>query len=205
MDREGNLYGLDFVSGGNKARTELRFLDGRGNLGSLLARTPDYDISGENPFQPTLIWCTGGDGAIIEGYSETYEIRIHNRRGEIIRRILKDYDPVEVTAEERGIFAKLAKESIRKTTYKFSRFHPAYISLLCDEKGWIYAGTPEKTLDGKRTIYNIFDQDGRYQGDAAWSGWAALIRDEKLYTGEEDAGGYPVIKRYALTWRNHIR
>jgi hypothetical protein len=203
-DAWGNLRGIVILRDKNSLRTELRLLDERGNLGFLLAQTPAEDINVENPYQPILTWCIRRDGSIIEGYPETYEFHIHDPNGKIVRRILKAYDPVEVTSTERELFTKSTLPSVRKRTYKFSRYHPAFIKLPSDERGWIYAGTREKARAGNLFLFDIYNQDGLYLSKEAWPGGVLIISDGKLYSREEDAGGYPVVKRYALIWKKDI-
>ena len=206
-DAQGNLRGIVQVQEGNRVRYELKMLDERGNPGTSLAKTPDIDIGVENPFMPILNWCIQQDGSIADGYPETYEILTHDINGRIVKRILKDFDPIEVTAAEREIWTKSIPPSMKKTKFAFSRYHAAYAALASDERGWIYVGTWEKARDGKTFIIDIFDQAGRYIAKAEWPGVGSVLRfkDGKLYAVSQDENGYPVVKRYALVWRKDIR
>jgi hypothetical protein len=194
IDATGNLRGLGQVRENNGEKEELRFYDEKGKPEKLLAQTPIHDNL--NPFQPFIAWCMRRDGTIVEGYSETYEFRIHNLDGTVARQIFKDSDPIEVTSEWRDAFLK--NRLLSTKPYRLPRYQPAYSWMFSDEKGWIFIGTLKKASIPNRTIFDIFDQDGHYLNEVSWPMGACMIENGKLYSIEIDEDGYAVVRRFAM-------
>jgi hypothetical protein len=200
-DAKGRLTGLAEIRYENKYMAELYLINENGNLGISLAQSPPIDMSVDNPYQPTLIWCIRPDNTIVEGYAESYDFNIYNPNGTKVLHICKSYHPVEVTSAERDAYTDSNLASFRNRKYNFSRFHSAYNWLMSDEDGKIYVRTWERTADGKLALFDIFNNEGIFLGKVAWPSGALIIRKGKLYTSEKDSGGYPIIKRYKLSWK----
>jgi hypothetical protein len=200
-DSKGRLTGLAEIRNENKYKAELFLINENGNPGISLAQSPPIDMSVDNPYQPTLIWCLRPDNTIVEGYAESYEFYIYNPDGTRVLHVRKSYHPVEVTIAEREAYTNSNLESFRNRKYNFSRFHSAYNWLMSDEDGRIYARTWERTPDGKLSLFDIFNNEGIFLGKVAWPSGALVIRKGKLYSSEKDSGQYPIIKRYQLSWK----
>ena len=79
-----------------------------------------------NPLMPILTWDILGYEQIICGWPDSYKIEIYNTSGNLIRRITRDYDPLEITEEDKEKFQELPP------TYKlsFPKYHAPYWRLL---------------------------------------------------------------------------
>lgn len=199
-DGQGNLRGLIQVRANNGDKEELRYFNEKGKPEKLIAQTPIHDNL--NPFQPVLTWCIRRDGTIIEGYSETYQFSIHNLDGTVARQIIKDSDPIEVTAEWREAFLK--NRRLSSAPYRIPRYQPAYSSIFSDEKGWIFIGTLKKASNPKQSIFDIFDHDGHYLNKVSWPMGACMIENGKLYSIESDEEDYPIVRRFAMISKKDI-
>jgi len=139
---------------------------------------------------------------VVFGVNKNYELRIINQRGELIRRIFKDYDPVEVTEEEKKMILKTDKIP-SEIKVKFPKFYHPIADISVDEEGKIYVRTNEKAGAENSFFYDVFDAEGKYivkfplktikKIPLVW-------KKNKLYSVEEDEEGFQVVKRYKVEW-----
>jgi hypothetical protein len=171
------------------------------NLISEIASSPwpsPYDL-----MAPQSFWAIDEKDYVYYGYPQEYEINVYDSQGKLIRRIIRDYEPVKTTNEERDKYLKQLKElqlppdlianvSIASSRSAFRRF-------LVDEDGRIFVDNWEKTRDGKGSFFDVFDSEGRYIAKIPLEFTPILFKKNKLYAMEEDQGGFQVIKRYKIT------
>jgi hypothetical protein len=173
--------------------------------GTALATVLDVPIrsgKGYDPFAPIPWFQIGRNDEFVFGFPETYEIRIFGTTAKLKKRILRDYDPVAVTDSERAEQEKAFQGGPFReggTTFRPSKFHAAYRWFFLSDLGHIFVATFETAPDGK-TIHDVFDPEGRFIGRIPLKRIGVGIFDGKYYAREEDAEGYPVLKRYAVTW-----
>ncbi|MGA2533534.1 MAG: 6-bladed beta-propeller [Candidatus Aminicenantales bacterium] len=225
-------------AGGYLRRSPVRGLsagiraDGQGNLfietseirsGKVILQTYASGMGGEPAlvlsyqedqsyvvFRPRAQWILNQKGQIVFGESKTYEIKIVDSEGHILTRILRDYDPVRVTQEEKNDLAKRTKEVLGPEAAKsmeFASHHSAYRSFFPADGGRLFVQTWERSADGRQDIYDIFDEEGRYIARTPLNlnpdflnPRTRLIKNGKLYTIEPDPKGYEVVKRYSVKW-----
>jgi len=150
------------------------------------------------PFRPVSWWHIANNDNIVCGNPKTYEIQILNSEGKVLKKILREYSPVEVTQEEKEEYMKDYEEGLK---FNFPQYYPAYRRLILDDEGRIYVQTFEKTEDGKGYYQDIFDSKGRYLAKIALRFTPRVLKKNKLYIIEEDEEGYQVVKRYKITWK----
>ncbi|MFW6140607.1 MAG: 6-bladed beta-propeller [Acidobacteriota bacterium] len=153
---------------------------------------------------PDIQWAVTKKDEVLWGYSDRYEIKIQNAQGKLSTRILRNYDPVP--ADEKEYAEQINKKFGGRPPgpqfqQKLPKFHPAFHSILCDEKGRIFIGTFDKTED-KRNTYDILDAEGRYAAKIELPVTPFLFKKGKLYSLEQDPQGYLLIKRYKIRWKN---
>jgi hypothetical protein len=161
-------------------------------------------------FKPRPQWILNQKGQIVFGESKTYEIRIIDSKGGLLKKILRDYDPVRVNQEEKDDLAKRTKEVLGPEAAKsmeFAPHHSAYRGFFPADAGCLFVQTWERSADGRQDIYDIFDDEGRYIARVPLSPnpdfqapLPRFIKDGKLYTIEPDPKGYEVVKRYSVKW-----
>ncbi len=198
-DRQGRIRGLVEVRTPDRLDYQLRLFENEGQWGKILASRSQSLSEPDDPYQPILAYCLSEDGQIIQGIPSTYEFAILDPEGHLIRKVSRDYDPVEVTQAEREIWTKSPSPTTRKRTFRFSPFKRAYDSIDCDDKGWIYVGRREKGSEIGRGYYDVFDREGRYLTKFDIQGAICCIIDDQIYSVTSDEDDNPIIKRFKMT------
>jgi len=196
-DKEGNIIGgtVDVekqVYEVRKVSPEIDFICSYGS--SPFSRNPQI----YNPFKPVLRWAVLSDDTVICGNAEEYVLEVYNPNGEIIKKILKDYDPVKITEEE---IEEKKKEARPGRKLKIPTHHCPFYWFTVDDEGRIFVRTYKKASDGNGYYYNIFDKDGKYIVDILLMALPHVIKNNMIYTIEEDDDGYQYVKRYKVTWK----
>jgi hypothetical protein len=200
LDSEGNLYGITIVREKENPRYELKKFDSELNylhsLGS--SPTPSASTAGFNPFGGIILSQIDNNDQVICGYPENYEVNVFDKEGNLIRKIMKDYDPVEITEEE----IKEATESTPpEIKVSIPKYHMAYDWFAVDDEGRIYVRTNERADEGEAHYYDVFDSEGKFIAKIPLKFRPYVLKNKKLYTVEQDEEGYPFVKRYKITWR----
>jgi hypothetical protein len=133
-------------------------------------------------------------GLIICGFTDTYEFRIINPDGEIVRRVLKLYDPIGISDEEKMKRGLADVKSVPK-------YFPAFQDFSMDEDGRIFVQTFESQADENKFYYDVFDPDGKYVAKISLNALPACWKNGKMYTIKYDEQGCQYIKRYELNWK----
>ena len=155
--------------------------------------------NGWNPFFPVLFCEFTEDDRIICGRNDKYEIRVYNNKVELEMRILKEYDPRKISQEDiedylEGFSPREIKEMNLPT------YLPPFKYIESDEDGRIYISTFERSKNMNEFYYDVFNKKGMYLAKITLPSYP-FIKDDMLYTWEEEEDGYQYIKRYKVTWR----
>ncbi len=204
FDSQGNIIGEQIVQAEGKVRLEVRKYDRELNL---LFTMASVDITGVtkgkiDPFRIKFSYQFGKDNSIYCGDLDKYEIKVFNPEGKLIKKILKDYDPVKLTEKDKEEFfgripeiGPLAKERI-----KFSKVFPPYQNFTIDEKWRLFVRTFEKGKDKGEYYLDVFDEEGKYIAKFSFKGEPRAWRGNKLYAMEEDESGFRTLKIYSVRW-----
>lgn len=137
--------------------------------------------------------------------SPDYELFIHDRKGKLIKRITKEYDPIEITKDE---YEKLIDfwfgGPIQRFDFIIPKNYPPFHTFMLDDESRIFVKRFEKVEKGDRHFIEVFDPQGRYITNVILPSnmLPCVIRKGKLYTIEETEEGYEVVKRYKVFWRD---
>jgi hypothetical protein len=156
-------------------------------------------------YPPECFWALRSDDSIIWGYSDRYELQVLDSSGRIVRKIIKDYKPLEITKKEKEEWARFAfgdNGIPPDTKVNWPGHHNAFDDIAVDDEGRIFVQTYEKAFDDRGYYYDVFDPEGRYLALVPFKAAPRVIKKDKLYTIEEDEDGYQVVKRYKVTWRD---
>ena len=137
-----------------------------------------------------------------------YELTLMNREGKVLRRIIKDFDPVKITkADEKRLIQQIWGDRGIRPGYKFEvpkHFPPAQ-TFYVDDEDRIYVRTYDYiNKEGNQLVrYDVFDPEGRYiakfyhpRGETFQA-----IRKNNLYVRvEEEVYGMDLLRRYSLIW-----
>lgn len=203
IDSEGNFVGLVIVREEDNPRYELKKFDRELNplhsLGS--SPLPNSRHDGFNPFFPVLRYSLINGNQVVCGYMKEYELRIFDAQGNPIKKISKEYVPLEVTQED--VEERLKGEELPaslKETMSVPKFHCPFRWIGADEEGRIFVMTWERAKDGQGYYYDVFDQEGKYIVKIPLRARPDVFKKGKLYAVEEDEEGYPHVKRFKITW-----
>jgi len=197
-DSKGQIYISEGRPGDEGSRYFIKKLAADGTVMATLGDSPAPRADKYNPFMPVGKFKIDSNDDFVYGYPETYEIQFFRASdAKVFKKILCDYEPVAVTAEERAEQETAAKG--RGIVLDFSKFHPAYRGFFLSDIGHLFVETFEKTKDGK-VIHDIFDPEGRFIGRMLLRPYGISILKDKYYAREEDEDGYQYVKRYAVTW-----
>ena len=144
-------------------------------------------------------------GNIIWGDSKEYVLQILNPKGKLIKKILKEHDPLRYTTQVKRIYENRYLDFVKRGgKLSFRNHFPAFGDIFVDDEKRILVKTYERLKNGENYFYfDVFNYEGKYIAKVPIK--ASLNRNSawkknKLYTVEEDEDGYIYIKRYKVTW-----
>jgi hypothetical protein len=200
LDSLGNIYVMEAVLGQNEGHYLVKKFAPDLKIIAVLAQAPSLvkPTGASNPFRPIPYFQVDNKDRLLYGFPKTYEIQIFGSADKPVGRILKDYDPVEVTAEE---MEEQKKDTPASIPLEFSKYHAAFRRFFPDDQGRLFIQTFQNAKTHKGHLFDVFDIDGRFQGSVPLAETPIVMKKGKLYSLEEDEDGYQIIKRYALTWK----
>jgi len=202
IDSDGNIIGNVIVREEEDPRYEFKKFDSELNylhsFGSSPLPSASMRRGGYNPFMAIHMCYINQNDQVVYGYPESYEIKIFDKEGNLIRKIMKEYDPVEITEEEIKEETEVLPQDMRLSIPKY---HSAYRRFIIDDEGRIFVMTRERVADGEGHYSDVFDSEGIYIVKIPLKTRPFVIKKKKLYTVEEDEEGYQFVKRYKITWK----
>ncbi len=159
-----------------------------------------------NPINKRLVYQVTADDRLIWANNFEYTLHIVDPSGKLVRKIIKDYDPVKITEEEKErITSNFLGGEILPPGYEvvFPPHYPPIYSFCCDEKRKIYVRTYTRNDHGL-IKWDVFNEEGHYilsffnpEEDLIF-----VIKKDKAYSWSEDnEEGIPVVKRYRMIWK----
>jgi hypothetical protein len=147
-------------------------------------------------FEPEINWTVTKKSELIIAYKMEYEIHVFDENGKLSKKIIKEHEPVKITQED-------VTNKVRKDTKGFKleipENHAAIQLLLMDDEGHLYVKTFEKE-NPQQYYYDIFDSNGQCITKVLLKDRIQVVKNNRLYSIEEDDEGYQYIKRYKVTW-----
>ncbi len=200
-DSYGSFYVRAAIFDRPRLHFELFKIDSDTDRLTTIAKTLDWDpMEGLNPDRPGLLYCrVMANGCLLYGAPRTYELQIFSPEGRVIKKIIRDYNPVPLTEEEEAEKEESRKMAGKKT--KFPSYHPAFSYLAVDDEGRIYVRTWERPNSGKGFFFDVFDKEGKYIARIPFNFRPQVMKKGKIYTIKEDEEGFQFIKRYKVSWK----
>lgn len=197
IDSKGNRIGKEIVKEEMNPRYELKKFNSDMQYLCSFDSSPLPNAKNLNPFMSSLKWSINSNDCVVSGYPETYEIKIFDPNGKILKKILKDNEPLEIT-----------KEDIKKTEgmppgvkLSIPKYYPAFRDFIIDDESRIFILTWEKIPDTDEGYFDVFDSEGKYLAKVPLKVRTQVIKKNKLYSIEENDDGFHCIKRYRVTWK----
>ncbi|MCG7853778.1 MAG: 6-bladed beta-propeller [Methanosarcinaceae archaeon] len=197
ISKTGIIVGMDIVREEESSRHEIKTYSPELKFITSVDSAPIQDIKKLNPFMPILGFAINAKDQIVYGYPSSYEFKIYSIDGKLIKKIGRKYVPLEITDEDMGRTKNLPP-AIQTVIPKY---HSPYWSFFVDDECRIYALTWEKSSDGKRRMFDVFDEQGRYIARIPLPPRSLFIKRDRLYSVENDEEGYQHLKRYKVTWK----
>ncbi len=110
---------------------------------------------------PTFLYVHVINDNFVWGYASKYVLHIVDHDGNEVRRIIRDYNPVELTKEDKEKIAKQFARLPPRFKLKIPDVYPAFDWFYPGIKGGIVVRTHEKTADESH-YFDFFDSEGRY-------------------------------------------
>jgi len=143
-----------------------------------------------------------------------YEIFAFDLAGTLLRKIRKEFAPVEVTSVYRKrALANLPDESRVADQLEFPNHQPAYVYLFGDEFGRLFVMTSEQDEASGQNMCDIFNASGIFIGRVAvgyydrfrhfWEGVSldVVAKNKRFYVLREKEDGYKELVVYKALWK----
>jgi len=156
---------------------------------------------GFNPFFPIFRWTLINGNQVVFGCRGEYELKVFDPKGNLIRKISKEYIPVKVT--QKDVDERLEGEDLPPQITErmvVPEYRCPFQRISADDEGRVFVMTYERAPEGSGYYYNIFDTEGRFIVKVPLKSHPLLIKRGKLFTVEEDEEGYQHVKRYRIIW-----
>jgi hypothetical protein len=204
MDSQGNLIVLAAFGPAPMGGKQLRLYDSNLEFVLMIAKEErdmrrTFDIG-----KPTWFCDVSPQGRIIWGDSKKFVLSVLNSDSTLIKKIFKEYKPVEITADDKDRYRKQYAVPLERGLKILFRNHfPAFSEINIDDEERIFVKTYEKARDGEGFFnHDVFDAEGKYIAKVPIRvNQNSVWKNNKLYTIEEDEEGYQVVKRYKVTWK----
>jgi hypothetical protein len=143
-----------------------------------------------------------------------YEFLVYDLDGTLLRKIRKDYRPIEVTSSfQKEVLAKAQKGNPIAERAHFPDHKPAFQYCFADEAGRLFVMTSEKDKASGQNVCDIFTASGVFIGRTAvgyydllrlfWEGLSldVVAKNRRIYTLHEKENGYKELVVYRAIWR----
>ena len=199
MDSRGNFFGTVIVYDEEDPRYEVRKYDPQMNRLASLGKSPLPNARNEgfNPFGGAVMYAVRYDDHVICSSPEKYELEVFDLEANLEMKIIKDYNPVEITKQE---IDEIMEEIPQGIEVSIPKYHNPLQWFGTDDDGRIFVRTHEQVKEGKGFYYDVFDVEGKFIAKVPLKRRPLLIKDNKFYAVEEDEQGFLSIKRYKVTW-----
>jgi hypothetical protein len=147
------------------------------------------------------------------GYSKNgYEIGIYDLRGNLVRKIRKQYDRVRIKRDDEAILRWMRKNRDRDK-YVFGDYWPAFRYCFADDEGRLFIMTYEQDKNPKAAVYDVFSSEGLLIARTILDNASEMLdytggrrpltvraKNDHLYCLREDDEGYKELVVYRVSW-----
>ena len=132
-----------------------------------------------------------------------YELRFHGDDGKLKKMITRDYDPISMTADDKDrlIEETFGDNPTDQWDIRFPDNYPPFSGFSFDDLGHIFVKRYEKEPNENGSLYDIFDSEGKYIAQMRFKMNPMIWKKGNMYTIEDDAEGFKVVKRYKVNWK----
>jgi hypothetical protein len=194
VDSRGNIFAVCAAYRDGQTRYEVQKFDP--NL-KYLRTFASHNWTKPSYFASQATFTITKADLVVYGNPETYELKIFNNDGKLLRRILKEKKLVRIPREEIEIVARLPKVDDKLPEY-YMPFYFFYV----DEEGRIIVYAHGKLGGNRERTFDIFSPEGKFLATISLGyHTACLWANRRLYAIEEDKDGLPIVKAYRVMWK----
>ncbi len=184
----------------------------RSVLRTILVRLPQNAVAGyTQPYCPDIYWNVSQNGKILIGFSDKYELEVHDPATGGTKVISRPWKPVGITAEDRkrvmdSIMLQKSDSTILnaiRKSIKFPDHKPSFDDVLFDPEGNILV---HPSTGGQAFVYDTFLSDGTFIARVEFSGapprfegYKKCVADGAIFIIRADADGNYTIERWRIT------
>lgn len=159
-------------------------------------------------YTPRVFICQVSDKRIYVGHENRgYEILIYDLDANLVKKIRKEYNPVDVPNE----FKEFWRANSSNDRLDFQDNMPPFHYFFLDDEGRLYVKTYEKGDKQGVYIHDIFNSDGIFiarESIAGYGGWVypgitlnrAKAKNKRFYCIREKESGYKELVVYKMKW-----
>ena len=165
-----------------------------------------------------ILWTiSGGKIYVGDNDKEEYEILVYDYEGNLLKKIRKEYTPVEVSErfKEKILtpYERSSNEPIRAIGKKiyFPNYMPPYRCIFSDDEGRLFVMTYEKGKRAGEYIYDIFNAEGQFIGRLGlgnygiWDGaivnqFVIIAKNNCMYCIRQKESGYKELVVHRMRW-----
>jgi hypothetical protein len=199
----GDAVGTRMVLEEEKSRYEVVLCGPDLEQKCVLTSSAMPDTSGKfSLFTSVVRWDISADQEIVCASGEgDYLISVFDRGGRLVRKIVRDYNPVPVS--DTDIDHQMKRHGIQsRDEVIVPRFLPPISWVYADAEGRIYISTWQRDHITGIALFNIFDSEGRYLCDYPIPGEPLVFKNGKLYAIVQDSEGIQYVKRFRMIWKH---
>lgn len=161
---------------------------------------------------PRVVDAEVATGMIYAGNEKRgYEILIYDLDGKLLRKVRKEFIPVDVSEEFKETFLGRPSNVRFKDKIYFPDKMPPFHYLFLDDRGRLYVKTYEKGDKQGEYIHDIFDSNGVFitrKSMAGYGNWInpgislnnAKAKNHRLYCIREKESGFKELVVYKMIW-----
>jgi hypothetical protein len=199
LDSKGNAFAIVDVPDEKRIyQTELQKFDRNLRYVRTLAT---YNWSPPQYFTAVATFELTPDDRVVYGNPESYECKIYDNEGTLLKRVQKKKPPTRIPREEIE-YLKRNYSPLPGTTWEdLPKYYAPFYSIHLDDEGRVLFNTRAKMTGNKEMTWDVFDSDGRFLAtintkplvDYLWA-------NKRLYTVEENDKGFQIVKSYLIRW-----
>ncbi|OGD23663.1 MAG: hypothetical protein A2Y70_06320 [Candidatus Aminicenantes bacterium RBG_13_64_14] len=206
-DSQGNLVGIEIAAPPPLGGKVIKKYDS--HLKPLMVIATEemgtrgiFDIG-----KPSCYCAVTESDQVIWGDSKEYVLYVLDPQGQLIKIITKEHKPQKISAADREGYEKRYAEPLKAgMKINFRSHYPAFSDIYADDTGRILVKTYERVDHDERFFYfDVFNPDGIYIAKAplkASLDRTSVWKHNKLYALMDSPEGYPMVKRYRVTWKD---
>ena len=150
------------------------------------------------PYSPRICWALFNNDFLVVGLTDKYEFNIYNTSGNLVRKIHKQYNPIEISNEYKN---RLRNQVPAQKRLEIPQHYPPIYSLRTDDKGHLFVFTYEKWGEKQGYFFDVFDSEGKYIATIKMPIIPRVWKKGKIYTLGANEDGFHIVKRYKVTWK----